>query len=376
MRLITLMLLLPIFAPTCPACTIFVLTDPKSALFCNNEDYFNPVTRLWFVPAGTNYFACAYVGFDNGWAQGGLNSEGLAFDWVAGGNFDYFLDTKLENVRGNSSQRMLETCATVEAAIAFYQTYREASFSRARILVADRTGASAIIGARNGVVYAERSNISRGFGYGNEPLQKALANNPAVTVADGLKILHACSQGGDGGTKYSNIFDLKKGEIYVFLPGAQHSIKLNFAEELAKGPHFYDIPDLARQKQLSPRPLLQNMRRLPLDAYKTVPDNAPEITARLRDMLERAGQAPLREQDFAPGFWKKVNAEQEALRAQLRSMGKLLSLTRVETDPGDSPRSHRYRIDFEYATVLVGYVLDENNRIASIVTDDIEQKSR
>ena len=25
-----------------------------------------------------------YVGFDNGWAQGGMNTAGLAFDWVAG----------------------------------------------------------------------------------------------------------------------------------------------------------------------------------------------------------------------------------------------------------------------------------------------------
>ena len=51
-------------------------------------------------------------------------------------------------------------------------------------------------------------------------------------------------------------------------------------------------------------------------------------------------------------------------------------MTRVETDPGEGPRSHRYRIDFEYATILVGYVLDEKDRIAAIVTDDVEQKSR
>lgn len=376
MRAIALLVSLLILASTSSACTIFVLTDERSTLFCNNEDWSNPVTRLWFVPAGTNYHACAYVGFDNGWAQGGVNSEGLAFDWVAGGSFDYVLDTKFQNVRGNSSQRMLETCSTVGEAIAFYETHREASFSRARILVADKTGASAIIGARAGKVYAERSASCRGFGYGNEPLQKILSKKPRVAVDEGLKILRACAQEGDYATKYSNIFDLKTGDMHILPAGGKESFKLNFKEELAKGGHFYDIPQLARQVQSAPQPLLRNMRRLPLDAYKSIPDHEPEVTARIRAILENSTSAPFREDDFAPGFWKQVAAEQENIREQIRSMGKLLSITRVETDPGDSPRNHRYRVDFDYATVLIGYLFDENNRIAAIITDDVEAKSR
>jgi penicillin V acylase-like amidase (Ntn superfamily) len=66
------------------ACTIFVLTDTNRALFCNNEDWSETKTRIWFLPAGDGYYGAAYVGFDNGWAQGGLNTEGLAFDWVTG----------------------------------------------------------------------------------------------------------------------------------------------------------------------------------------------------------------------------------------------------------------------------------------------------
>ncbi|HKX62154.1 MAG TPA: hypothetical protein VJS65_09925, partial [Verrucomicrobiae bacterium] len=66
------------------ACTIFVLTDTNRVLFCNNEDSTSPMTRIWFVPAGEGRYGCAYVGFDNSWGQGGLNTEGLAYDWVAG----------------------------------------------------------------------------------------------------------------------------------------------------------------------------------------------------------------------------------------------------------------------------------------------------
>lgn len=46
-----------------PACTIFVLTDTNHALFCNNEDWSDPKTRIWFLPAGEGYFGAVYVGF-------------------------------------------------------------------------------------------------------------------------------------------------------------------------------------------------------------------------------------------------------------------------------------------------------------------------
>lgn len=31
------------------ACTIFVLTDTNRALFCNNEDWSNLKTRIWYL---------------------------------------------------------------------------------------------------------------------------------------------------------------------------------------------------------------------------------------------------------------------------------------------------------------------------------------
>src|SRR5690348_5080190 len=80
------------FAVPVRACTIFLLTDTNCVLFCNNEDWSNPKTRIWFIPASTNHYGTACVGFDDGWAQGGLNTEGLAYDWVAGYNEAWTLD--------------------------------------------------------------------------------------------------------------------------------------------------------------------------------------------------------------------------------------------------------------------------------------------
>jgi len=178
------------------ACTIFVLTDTNRTLFANNEDWSNPRTRVWFIPAIEKRFGAVYVGFDDG-AQGGMNTEGLAWDWVAGFNDVWQPDPGLTNVWGNSSQQMLETCATVAEAIAFYRSHREMSFRRARILVADRTGASVIIGAKDGKLLVETANQCRGFGYGNETLDKMLAKSAEPTVGNGFKILRACMQQGN-----------------------------------------------------------------------------------------------------------------------------------------------------------------------------------
>lgn len=142
------------------ACTIFVLTDTNRALFCNNEDWSNPKTRIWFVPAKPNHYGAVYVRFDNGWNQGGLNSEGLAFDWVAGYKEAWNPDPSVPRAWRN--EQVLETCATVKEAIASHREHREPSFTYAKILLADRTGASVIIGANDGKrVYRYRMEFEK-----------------------------------------------------------------------------------------------------------------------------------------------------------------------------------------------------------------------
>jgi hypothetical protein len=89
------------------ACTIFVLTDTNRALFFNNEDWSNPKSRIWFVPSGNGYYGCAYVGFDDGAPQGGVNTEGLAWDVVAGFREGLTANPSLPPVRGHPCQRIL-----------------------------------------------------------------------------------------------------------------------------------------------------------------------------------------------------------------------------------------------------------------------------
>lgn len=355
-----------------PACTIFVLTDGDQALFCNNEDWSDPNTRIWFLPAEGHY-GCVYVGFDNGWAQGGMNTEGLAFDWVAGYKEEWQPDSQARPIVGNPSQRMLQTCATVDEAIAFHKAYREPSFSYARMLVADRTGASAVIGAKNGKLHVVRMNQSRGFGYAAETLDKLLGAAPKPTPADGARILQACTQKGKYATKYYNVFDLKSGDIFLHpSPKQSGELKLNLAAELKKGGHYYEMRAIRKQLKQSPKPLLENMQDFPLFRIKPIPDTEPAITARVRALFEAAAKGAMRPDDFTVESWERVSKEQADAQKLLASFGDLRAVTLMERSEKDAPRSYRYRLEFEKAKALQCFVFNEQRKVVRITTEDLE----
>jgi hypothetical protein len=357
------------------ACTIFVLTDTNHAFFCNNEDWSDPQTRIWFLPAGEGYYGAVYVGFENGYAQGGLNTEGLSFDWVAGYTEKWEWDSKLPEVRYNSGQRMLETCSTIEQAVAFFRNHFEAGFWRAKILVAARSGASVIIGARDGQLVVEPADRCRGFGYGQRPLDLVLAKNPQITAGEGFKILKACRQGGDYATKYSNVFDLKSGDVFLYpFPDRDDEVQLNLAAELKKGAHYYEMPKIRDQLSRAPRPLPLNMERLPVDKYKPLPDREPEVTAHVRAMISDAGKGTAHPEDFTPDFWKQIAPKQKEGQDSVRRLGDLMKMELVDRSDEAGQRVYRYRMEFANAIVLQRIVFNAQNQVVTNGTEAAEMK--
>jgi hypothetical protein len=354
-----------------PACTIFVLTDTNRTLFCNNEDWSDPKTRIWFVPGSDKHHGGVYVGFDNDYAQGGMNTEGLAFDWVAGYTETWKPDPSASVVWGNSGQQALESCATVEEAIAFFRAHQDRQFYRAKILLADRTGASVIIGGKDDKLQVEQANQCRGFGYGAATLDRLLTRTIEPTVGNGIKILRAAMQKGPYATKYSNVFDLKSGDVFLFpFPDREDEVKFNLAAELKKGGHYYDMPQIYDQLTQAPRPLLANMERL-LDKYKPIPDREPEVAAHARAMLRDALAGKPRAEDYTAELWKEVSPQKAETQATLQAFGPLATLTLVDRSEADGRRSYRYRMEFEKNTLLQHLVFDEQNKLAVGTTEDI-----
>jgi hypothetical protein len=351
------------------ACTIFVLTDTNRALFCNNEDGPDRKTRIWFMPAKAANYGYACVGYDDGWAQGGLNTAGLAFDWVAG--YHEVWNPDPSSPRTGRNDRILRTCATVEEAIAFYRGHRE-DFSYCKILVADRTGASVIIGAKDGKLQVEKSDQCRGFGYGARTLDKMLAGAPEPTVANGAKILRACLQKGQYATRYFNIFDLKAGDVFRFpFPEREDTVKLNLAAELKKGAHYYDLPEIHDQLTQAPQPLLANMEGSPLDKYQPIPDKEPKVTEHVRAMVQDVTDGTIHLDDLTEDLRKEAAPELKNTQAQVKAFGRLVSLTLVDRSEKGGKRTYRYRAEYEKTTILQRLVFDEQGKLAASQTEDI-----
>lgn len=345
-------------------CTIFVLTDGERTLFFNNEDWSNPLSRIWFVRAPEGFYSCVYVGFENNGAEGGMNSAGLAFDWVAGFSEAWTPYPNMLPVGGRTSERMLESCATVEEAIAFYQTYREPQFHRAKILVADKSGASAIIGARDGKLHVDKANHSRGFGYGRKTLAEMLKTNTEPKLEIGREILRACEQKGQYATKYSSVFDLKDGEISIFAAGSQDEVKLNLTKELKRGAHYYDIPKL-REQLAAPKPALSNMRSF-LREFNAAPNDEPGVTKKVAGIIRSSANGKMAASDFAPELWSQLSPIQEAIRADLKLFGELISAAYIGHSESPGKGARRYKFEFKNAWVLQDFVFDSNGKVAGV----------
>lgn len=67
-----------------PACTAFCAAAKGRVLVGNNEDFGNPRSRIWFVPAEKGRHGRVLLGFDDGFAQGGMNEKGLLFADASG----------------------------------------------------------------------------------------------------------------------------------------------------------------------------------------------------------------------------------------------------------------------------------------------------
>ena len=356
--------------PLSKACTVFILTDGKHTHFYNNEDFTNTKTRLWFIPKGNGYYGCAYVGFNDGEAQGGFNSEGLAFEWVTVDSDSYITDPNyvpdknLTRLDYTSSQWMLERCKTVEEAIKFYQTYREPAFAKTTLVIADKSGASVIIGSKNGKIYFDNSHESRGIGFGESTFQKLFKPESVNDVNEGAKILKQCVAPGNGGTKYSNSYDLNTGDIEFYnFANENERTKFNLAEELKKGSHYYEISQIANQIKQPLRPLSLNMNRHILFINEPLADQEPAFTEKIKNLFSEIENGKLKYDDLTENLANDLNKQEATIKSIFGKFGKLISLTLIYKGQSQEFIDYSYIMKFEKVTILWQFLVNDKDKI-------------
>jgi penicillin V acylase-like amidase (Ntn superfamily) len=157
------------------ACTVFFAFDGKSALGGSNEDWGDPNTQIWFVPATKDNYGIVYFGFGRGeypkggvanrkltipdggitkinpedlygLPQGGMNEKGLFFDGASTDMVRVATTTGKETYGGQLEDLILRKCATIEEALRLIERY-DFRFPQGQWLFADKSGDSFIIEA-------------------------------------------------------------------------------------------------------------------------------------------------------------------------------------------------------------------------------------
>ena len=203
--------------------------------------------------------------------------ERLAFDGVAGYQEKWEPDLSTSNVWENWGP-VLETCATVDEAIAFFRSHRGPAFAHCKLLVADRTGTSVILGAHDGKLQVDRSSRCQRLGYGAAAFDKMLAKSSEPTISNAFTILRACLQ--KGATKYSNVFDLKSGDIFLApWPDRDDRCSSTWLRSSSGTGIITTCPTFRPADDRPAAAPFAQHAAAPLDQMKPIADDHPEVTA-------------------------------------------------------------------------------------------------
>ncbi|MBN2858584.1 MAG: tetratricopeptide repeat protein [Candidatus Delongbacteria bacterium] len=246
-----------ILISTAFSCTGILKSDGDNALFGNNEDWKNPNTVITYVPAEKGLYGWIYFGFDDRWPQGGVNEKGLVYDGFATGPNPVKNSLDKEFFQGNLSEEAMRKCATVEEVEELFSKYNLVWLERAMLMFADANGNSIIIEGdeivKKNLDYQICTNFYQSeLKYGDDipcnryKIADKILKDCGVSVDNFRKVLSAVYQEGDwGGTQYSNIYDLKKGLIYLYhFHNFENVVVLDLKKELEKGKRTQKLPEL------------------------------------------------------------------------------------------------------------------------------------
>jgi hypothetical protein len=238
------------------ACTGFSISKGDLVMVGNNEDWKNPNTKVWYVPAEEGKYGRVYFGFDNFYPQGGMNEKGLVFDGFATAPNKVKKSLDKPAFSGNLMDKVMSECATVNETLEIFSKYNLAFLERAMFFIADANGDSAIIEGDDIVRKKGKYQVCTNF-YQSRTRKKnitcdrykiataMLEDADDVSVDLGKRVLAATHNEGPYPTVYSNVYDLKRRIVYLYhFHNFQNEVVIDLKTELAKGARRLDLPDL------------------------------------------------------------------------------------------------------------------------------------
>jgi tetratricopeptide (TPR) repeat protein len=250
-------------------CTIVTISKDGEVWAGNNEDFLEPRTKIWFLPATQEKYGRVYVGFDHyvDPYQGGMNEAGLFLDMNAVDSTGWHPDPSKPTFNGCIIDHVLSFCATVEEVVDFFGHYN-VPLDNVRVPVADANGHSVIIEwahdeiqfvYKQGDYQISTNHVQSNYDSLDEypctryKIADQILRNAKTASIDLIRsVLSATHFEYLAQTLYSNICDLKRKRVYLYhFHNFEEVVVFDLEDELKKGGSSYAIPSLFATKPFS-----------------------------------------------------------------------------------------------------------------------------
>jgi hypothetical protein len=297
-------------------CTIVTLAKDGIVLAGNNEDWTEPRTKIWFVPASsTGAHGRVYVGFDHAPIhdrfQGGMNDQGLFMDMNAVNPTGWQGEPGKPSFRGDLVEHILSCYSTVDDVVEFFEQYNVPDLNTLRIPVADAKGNSVIVEWGQGQLqFLSKEGwyqISTNFIQSNYespaeyPCQRykiadrLLRKATAASVDMVRSILSATHSEHISPTLYSNICDLKERSIHLYLfHNFEEEVMFDLDTELTKGEAEYPLRSLFGTPPFAAHQFTKIGPQIGAEALLSIIDEkgVQEAVSRFEELKEQSRSIP------------------------------------------------------------------------------------
>ncbi len=260
-----------------PCTGVYVFQDGR-ALAGNNEDFWNPDTKVRFVPAAEGRHGRVYFGFGNLYPQGGMNTAGLFFDGFATKRLPITGMDGRETFAGNLIDEAMATCGSVQEVKALFARYDLTFLEAAMLMFGDRHGDSIIVEGDEILDKDGRFQVVTNFYQSRSPetewscprhaaATRMLGKSKRFTVERVRDVMKEVAVRGRVSTQYTNVYDLTNGVVHLYhFLDYDRAVTLDLEEELAKGERVVDLPSLFPKKKSFER--YRAERQAEIDARK------------------------------------------------------------------------------------------------------------
>jgi tetratricopeptide (TPR) repeat protein len=282
--ILTILIFGLVLIPNALCCSMFKLTMNGKTMVGNNEDFWNPNSRIWFEQGKANEYGAIYVGYDNFWPQGGMNQAGLIFD---GFSMDYLVisDTLGKKSLGvNFLRNIMKKCTVVDDVKKYLSQYSLQGLETSMFLFIDKTGKYLVVEGDSLIIGNDQSYVLSNF-YPSQIKEESEIDIPSyhngkrlledkkdTSISFCSSVMDTMHQERDwgGGTMYTTIYDLNEGIIYLYyFRDYAHVVKFNLNQELKKSDYSLIIPELFPENKKG-QDFLNNYNAInsALDLYK------------------------------------------------------------------------------------------------------------